>query len=121
MTIGQYWVGQIPLRNLSLTVKDNNGRALNCVDYTDVSVRILGSNNETVSLTGSNLNRAGAAVGRFVFEWPRDKSIFTDSGDYVLQMLLKSTGAVDITTTYTMRVRDLGKVDKKNVFNRRTS
>ena len=114
MTIGQYWVGQIPLRNLSLTVKDNNGGALNCTTYTDVSVRILGSNNEVVDMTGSNLNRAGAAIGRFTFEWPRDRSLFLESGDYVLQMILSATGAKDMTTAHTMRVRELGRSVRQN-------
>lgn len=121
MTIGQYWVGQIPLRDLSLTVKDNSGRVLNCTDYTDVSVRILGSDNEEVSLTGSGLNTGGTTTGRFIFEWPRDRSLFTEAGDYVLQLILAKTGAKDMTTTYTMRVKDLGRVEKKNVYYRRTS
>ena len=118
MTIGQYWVGQIPLRNLTLTVKDNNGRTLNCTAYTDVSVRILGSHNEEVDLTGSVLNTSGKQVGNFVFDWPADRSLFTETGDYVLQMILGGTGFKDITTTYTMRVKDLGRVEKKNVHNR---
>ena len=118
MTIGQYWVGQIPLRDLSLAVKDSSGRTLNCTSYTDVSVRIRGSHNEEVSLVGSNLTTTGKSVGRFVFTWPSDRSLFTEAGDYVLQMILGAPGVKDMTTTYTMRVKDLGKVDKKNVYNR---
>jgi hypothetical protein len=110
MEISQYEVGQIPLRNLSLTVKDSYGRNLNCSVYTDISVRMLGSDNEEVDLTGSNLNRAGAASGRFVFEWPTDRSLFTQRGDYVLQLILETATAKDITTAHTIRVRELGKV-----------
>lgn len=116
MAIGQYWVGQIPLRNLSLTIKDDKGNALNCVGYTDISVRILGSSNEEVDITGSVLNRAGAQIGRLVFEWPRDRSLFTEKGDYVLQVILKSTtpvGSNDMTTAYTMRVKELGRTVKR--------
>lgn len=108
MAMGQYWVGQIPLRNLTITVKDSAGRPLNCNIYTDVSVRMLGSHNEEIDLSGSTLNRAGAANGRFVFEWPRDRSLFKNTGDYVLQLVLKGAGAVDITTAFIMRVRELG-------------
>lgn len=112
MAISQYWVGQIPLRNLSISVKDSEGRALNCTNYTDVSVRMLGSDNEEIDLSGATLNRAGAASGRFVLEWPRNKSLFTKTGDYVLQLVLKSTNAVDMTTVHTIRVSQLGKVSK---------
>ena len=112
MAIGQYWVGQIPLQNLSLVVKDNGGRTLNCTSYTDISVRILGSHNEEVSLVGSNLNTTGKVFGRFTFDWPSDRSLFTEAGDYVLQMILGAPGAKDMTTTYTMRVKDLGRVVK---------
>lgn len=106
--ISQYWVGQIPLRNLTINVLDGLGRPLNCTVYTDVRVRMLGSNNEEIDLSGSVLNRAGAASGRFIFEWPRDRSLFTESGDYVLQLLLGSVNAVDITSEHTMRVHELG-------------
>lgn len=112
MEISQYEVGQIPLRNLSLTVKDSYGRNVNCNAYTDISVRMLDSDNNEVDLTGSVLNRGGAASGRFIFEWPRDKSLFTKRGDYVLQLVLQTANAKDMTTSHTLRVRELGKVVK---------
>jgi hypothetical protein len=112
MTISQYWVGEIPLRNLSISVKDSAGRALNCSGYTDISVRMLGSDNEEVNLTGANLNRAGAASGRFVLDWPKGRSLFTKSGEYVLQLILSVNGAKDMTTAHTIRVNDLGRLNK---------
>jgi hypothetical protein len=112
MEISQYEVGQIPLANLSMTVKDSYGRNLNCSVYTDISVRMLDSDNREVDLTGAVLNRGGAASGRFVFEWPRNRSLFTKRGDYVLQLVLKTSNAVDMTTAHTIRVRELGKVAK---------
>jgi hypothetical protein len=111
MAISQYWVGQIPLRNLTINVKDSNGRPLNCSAYTDVSVRMLGSHNEEIDLAGAVLNTAGAVSGRFIFEWPRDKSLFKNTGDYVLQVILKTGNAVDITTAHVMRVKELGGIN----------
>jgi hypothetical protein len=108
MAIGQYWVGQVPQKNLSLQVLDTYGRQVNCNMYTDISVRMLGSNNEEVDLSGSFLNMGGAGLGRFVFEWPRDRSLFTKTGDYVLQLVLKNANAKDMTTAHIMRVRELG-------------
>ena len=124
MAIGQYWVGQIPLRNLSLTVKDSGGNVLDCTAYTDVSVRILGPHNEEITTTGSSLDRGGDFVGKFTFNWPRDRSMFLRAGDYVLQVILASTsaGVKDMTTSYTMRVRALGKaVKSQDVYNNRWS
>jgi hypothetical protein len=112
MEISQYEVGQIPLRNLSIVVKDSYGRAVNCSVYTDVTVRMLGSDNEVVDLTGSSLNTGGAAQGRFIFEWPRNRSLFTKRGEYVLQLVLKTGNAIDMTTAHTLKVRELGKVGK---------
>lgn len=114
MEISQYEVGEIPLKNLSIAVKDSYGRAVNCSVYSDVSVRMLGSDNEFIDLTGANLNTGGAAQGRFIFEWPRNRSLFTKRGDYVLQLVLKSSApnAIDKTTAHTIRVRELGKVSK---------
>lgn len=112
MEISQYEVGQIPLRNLSIVVKDSYGRAMNLNDYTDISVRMLGSDNEEVDLTGSVLNTSGKSAGRFIFEWPKSKSLFTKRGDYVLQLILKTATAKDMTTSHTLRVRELGKVMK---------
>lgn len=112
MEISQYEVGQIPLRNLTLTVKDSYGRNVNLTPYTDISVRMLGSDNEEVDLSGSNVNTGGSSSGRIIFEWPRDRSLFTKSGDYVLQLVLKTANAKDMTTAHTIRVRQLGKVNK---------
>lgn len=113
MEISQYWVGQIPLTNLTLTVKDAYGRNLNLNIYTDISVRMLGSDNEEVDLTGLNVNRGGSSQGKVILEWPRNRSLFTKAGEYVLQLVLRTAdGAMDMTTAQTLRVRELGKVNR---------
>lgn len=112
MAISQYKVGSIPLRNLSINVRDSAGRSLNIAQYANISVRMLGSDNEEVDLTGAVVNRGGASQGKLVLEWPRDRSLFTKTGDYVLEVILRSANAVDITTSHTIRVTALGRLNK---------
>lgn len=104
--------GQIPLKNLTMTVKDGYGRLVNVSGYTSITARMLGSDNEEVDLTGLNVNRAGAASGRIIVEWPRDRSLFTKRGDYVLQLVLETPNSRDYTKPQTIRVSELGKVIK---------
>lgn len=110
MAISQYRVGQIPAAPLAITINDSLGRAVDCSIYDSFEVKMLGSDNENISLTGSALQTGGLRNGRFVFVWPTDRSLFMKSGDYVLEMILSRPGAKDITTSHTIRVRDLGKV-----------
>lgn len=108
--ISQYWKDQIPARPLSIQVKDQSGNDMNLSGYTSYAVKMLGSNNEELDLTGSELNTLNSDIGKFVFKWPTDRSLFEYSGDYVLQLELTGTGKKDYTTTHTLRVRELGKV-----------
>jgi hypothetical protein len=116
--ISQYWVGQIPSKPLSITVMDENGQAVNLNDYTNISVKIIGSNNEEVDLTGATVVTTNKALGQIGFKWPTTRSLFETYGDYVLQLSLAATGKLDFTTTHTLRVRELGRKNRGNVYNR---
>ena len=108
--ISQYWKDQIPARPLSIQVKDQDGNDLDLSGYTSYSIKMLGSYNEELDLTGSQLNTLNSDIGKFTFRWPTDRSLFEYTGDYVLQLELIGTGKKDYTTTHTIRVRELGKV-----------
>lgn len=111
MAINQYWVGQIPSVPLAITVYDSAGRAVNLSSYSDFHVRMVGSDNEEIDLTGSTLIVSGAANGRFVFRWPTDRSLFDRAGEYLLQLeIVGATGTKDYTTTHSIRVRRFGGV-----------
>jgi len=109
--MSQYWVGQMPARPIAIDVRDSQGRTMDLSAYNEFKVRVLGSDNEEIDLTGSTLTTSGAAQGRFVFHWPVGRSVFTKPGDYVLQMELDGIGVRDFTTVHTIRVRRLGGIN----------
>lgn len=109
MEISQYWVGQIPKRPLAIAVRDSVGREINLSAYTNFRVRLLDDNNTEVDLQGSQLQTVGASTGRFVFVWPTGRSLFETPGDYVLQLELSDATSKDYTTSWTIRVRELGE------------
>ena len=107
--ISQYWINQIPARALSIQVKDQGGNDINLSGYTNIAVKMLNTNNEEMSLEGSSLNTSSKDVGKIIFIWPTDRSLFEYPGDYVLQLELSGTGKKDFTSTHTLRVRELGR------------
>lgn len=107
--ISQYWIDQIPARPLSIQVKDQSGTDMNLSGYTTIEAILIGSNNETVDLTGSVLDTSNKVVGNIIFRWPTTRSLFDEPGDYVFQLQLSGTGRKDFTTTHTLRVRELGR------------
>lgn len=107
--ISQYWVGQIPNKPLSIRIKDGEGIDSDLSIYTDIKVKMLGSYNEEINLTGATINKNNANTGRIIFVWPTDRSLFDYAGDYILQLELSGTNKKDFTTTHTLRVRELGR------------
>jgi hypothetical protein len=107
--ISQYWINQIPARALSIQVKDQGGNDINLSGYTNIAVKMLNTNNEEMSLEGSSLNTSSKDLGKIIFIWPTDRSLFEYPGDYVLQLELSGTGKKDFTSTHTLRVRELGR------------
>jgi len=106
--ISQYYLEQIPARPLVIQVKYQDGSDANLLGYDTISARMVGSNNEDISLTGSQLITTQAAEGKLTFRWPTDRSLFEYVGDYELQIELKGADRRDFTSTHTIRVRELG-------------
>lgn len=106
--ISQYYLEQIPARPLAIQVKYQDGSPADLSGYNEIKARMVGSNNEDISLAGSTLNTAAAAEGTLTFFWPTDRSLFEYVGDYELQIELKGTGRRDFTSTHTIRVREFG-------------
>jgi hypothetical protein len=116
--ISQYWKDQIPARPLSIQVNNQDGTEMNLSGYTDIEVVLIGTNNDIVDLSGSTLVTTGKAVGKIIFNWPTTRSLFDAAGDYLLQLKLGGTGKLDFTTTHPIRVKELGRVQKGNVYYR---
>jgi len=110
--ISQYWIDQIPSRPLSILIKNQDGTDMDLSGYTEISARMVGSRNEEISLTGSSLNTSNKSLGKILFVWPTDRSLFEYVGDYVFQLQLSATGIRDFTTTHTLRVKELGRVNR---------
>jgi hypothetical protein len=106
--ISQYYLEQIPARPLVIQVKFQDGTDANLLGYDTISARMVGSNNEEISLTGSTLVTTQASEGKITFRWPTDRSLFHYVGDYLLQIELKGTDRRDFTSTHTIRVREFG-------------
>ena len=116
--ISQYWKEQIPAKPLSIKVKDQSGTDMNLSLYTTIEALLVGSNNDLVDLTGSVLDTSNKVTGNIVFKWPTDRSLFEYAGDYLFQLKLSGTGRKDFTTTHPIRVKELGRVAKGNVYYR---
>lgn len=115
--ISQYWVGQIPSKPFSIIVKRDDGSNADLGEYTNITAKLIGSNNEEIDLTGSQIVTNNRSQGQIGFVWPTDRSLFEVPGDYVFQLSLGATGKLDFTTTHTIRVRELGRVQRGNVYN----
>jgi len=111
MDMSQYWVGQIPKRPLAIEVRDSFGRELDLTAYDSFRVRILDDNNEEVDIQGSDLQAGGVSRGQFVFVWPTGRSLFETPGDYLLQLVLSDENSKDYTTSWPIKVRELGEVN----------
>lgn len=116
--ISQYWREQIPARPLSILVKNQDGTDMNLSGYTSITAKMVGSNNEYLSLDGSVINDSNKSIGKILFQWPTDRTLFKFAGDYLFQLELSGEGKRDFTTTHTIRVKELGKVAKGNVYYR---
>lgn len=111
MAISQYKIGQIPRQDLGITIRDSRGRTLDISGYTDITVRIIDPDNDEVDTTGAVLNLGGVSVGRLMFKWPTDRSLFDKIGSYLLEVILSDGVHRDITTDHTIQVTSLGRND----------
>lgn len=106
--ISQYYLDQIPARPLVIQVKYQDGTTANLLGYDTINARMIGSNNEEISLAGSTLVTTAKAEGELTFRWPTTRSLFDYVGDYLLQIELKGPDRRDFTTTHTIRVKEFG-------------
>jgi hypothetical protein len=105
-------VGQIPAVSLGIQIKDDNDNPVSLLGYPEVELELLGSDNERVDLTGAVLQTVPTVLGQLAFVWPKDRSLFTKKGKYLLRVALRATdGSVDYTRAAEIRVREFGRLN----------
>lgn len=109
MILGPYWVDQIPGDNLSIQVRDDMNSPVDLSSYNSFEPIMLDSDNREVDLTGASLDTTNAVNGRFLFNFPDDRSLFNKHGDYLLQLKMTGVGKVDYTNPVILRVKQLGR------------
>ena len=106
-----YEVGEIPSVGLGVEVRDDRDNPISTIGYSSATLEIRGSDDEDVDLTGVTVERVPAYLGTYVVNWPKDRSIFTKKGKYLLRLVLrKSDGSVEYTRPTEIRVRDFGRL-----------
>lgn len=110
-TLNTYYVGDKP-EPLAITVLDSDGDAIDLSFYDTFTAVLLGSDNEEVDLDGAELMTAGAKNGKFFLAWPEDRSVFTQRGDYLVQLVFEGDGRRRATTEHTIRVKELGRLNR---------
>jgi hypothetical protein len=106
--ISQYWVGQIPATPLVIEIKDDEGEAVNLSSYTNFEVELLNQDQDLISTQSGSLDTSNKSTGRFIWSWPTNASLFEYRGDYLLRLKITKTGALDFTTSHTIRVSEFG-------------
>lgn len=108
--IGVYWEGQKPRDPLHIQILDENNTPVSLANYNSFKVIMLDSDNKEVDLEDSFLDSSDVNNGRFTFNFPKDHSLFTKYGDYVMQLEFSAAdGSLDRTSAFTMRVKKLGR------------
>ena len=103
-------VGARPSRPLSIAIRDEQDNPVNALGYESITVEILDTNDDLVDMTGTSLTEISAGVGIFTLSLPKNRTLFPETGKYLLRMVLASSnGARDITRTAEIRVRDFGR------------
>lgn len=108
--IGTYWEGQIPGDPLHIQILDENNTPVSLSSYTTFRAIMLDSDNREIELEDGLLDSSDVNNGRFTFNFPKDRSLFTKYGDYVMQLeFAGADGRLDKTSPFTMRVKKLGR------------
>jgi hypothetical protein len=106
-----YEVGEIPSVGLGVEVRDDRDNPINTIGYATVELQLRGTDDEAVDLRGVTVTPVTSALGTFVVQWPKTRSIFTKKGKYLMRLVLrKSDGSVEYTRPTEIRVREFGRL-----------
>lgn len=109
MAISELWVGEIPSKPLEINLVDSGNNPMPLTAFSNIGVRLLGSDNEEVDVTGFVVTQTGPSLGILALRWPTDRSLFNKPGEYLLQLQLDGTsGTKEFTDAHLIRVRKFG-------------
>jgi|GEM_PF-7077782 len=109
----EYEKGQIPSEPLTLSIRDDADSAVDLTQWDSLNVEMLGSDNESIDLSGVTLFDESARNGILAVMWPKSHSLFTKRGEYVLRLMLSNEdGTRDYTRSCVLRVREFGRVTR---------
>lgn len=104
--LAPFYVGQVPLESLKVTIEDQNGSAVDITPYTAATLLIFdGQGNQVDTSAGTVTQNSDRGV--LVYDWP-STSLFTTVGTYSYQFGLSAPGAQDYTSTGEFVVLPLG-------------
>lgn len=104
MSLGPYFVGQIPKFAIVMTVKDpDSNAAKNLSSFNSVEVRLEGPGGNSIDTTAGTAIISDALNGEVTYSFP-STSLFDKPGDYQLQLKLTDGTFIDYTTAVTFEV-----------------
>lgn len=107
----EYEVGARPSRPMTLLVRDELDNPVNVISYDNWRLEMLDTDDRLVDLTGVSIVELPQAIGAFSVYWPKDRSLFSRKGVYVMRLVLESAdGSKDITRAAEIRVREFGRI-----------
>jgi hypothetical protein len=107
MAISEYWVGEIPIEPIRINLIDSDNDSISMNQFS-ATAHVIDPDDEEVDITGSVLTTS-VTDGQVVFRWPLDRSLFTKTGYYQLQIWLTgNVGGLDKSEPLTIIVRKFG-------------
>lgn len=108
----EFEVGARPSKPMALVLRDEADNPINTIGYSAYILEILDTNNRPVDMADVDILPVPQLAGVFSVYLPKDRTLFPEKGKYLLRLkLLGPDGAVDITRTSEIRVRDFGRLN----------
>lgn len=106
MEIATYWVGEVPRDPLRITVYNDDGTLLDLSGYDTARLLMRGAHNRTIDTTanGGRAEISNLTASEVSYYWPT-KSLFTQPGDYQVQVELSGPTSKVYTRIHTLVVK----------------
>lgn len=96
-----YYVEQVPVESINFMVVDESRNARNLSSYTDASVFFTAP--DGTSIAGGEATIVDATNGKVTYTFP-ETTVFTQRGEYQVQLRLGNSNRADYTDIMSIRV-----------------